>query len=263
MMIPQGTQKTTARKTVGIRERRNISLKGTMHTTIQDNGRAGVSWESTDTGSTQGDRGDENAEVHALGNLAVAPHEASVDVLAVGEGRLAADQVLETSNDLTTVVEDGVSDGSGVDGEEHAILDGRAGGEVGWRVCLITLLVEQRSVVVDDPQDIVPSTDVITNAGTVDEEVSGVPRVGVPNCEDNRGGDEHAEESIEDTIERVDEWVCGKGKLAPVPGREGVETKTANTTSNCSQVDVVRGNPGDPVEVGHGLNDVAGKRGVD
>jgi hypothetical protein len=155
MMMPQGMQKITARKTVGFREQQNINLEGTIHTTIQDNSRAGVSWESTDTGGTQGDRGDENAEVHVLGNLAVAPHEASVDVLAVGEGRLAADQVPETSDDLTTVVEDGVGDGSGVEGEEHAILNGHAGGEVSWRVCLVTLLVEQRGVVVDDPRDVV------------------------------------------------------------------------------------------------------------
>jgi hypothetical protein len=155
MMIPQGTQKTTARKTVGFRERQNINLKGTAHTTIQNNCRVGVSWESTYTGSTQGDRGDENAEVHVLGNLTVAPHEASVDILAVGEGGLAADQVPETSDDLTTVVEDGVGDSSGVDGEEYAIDKGRAGGEVTWRVCLITLLVKQRGVIVDDSRDVV------------------------------------------------------------------------------------------------------------
>jgi hypothetical protein len=89
--MPQGMQKITAMKTVGFRERQNINLEGTMHTTIQDNRRAGVGWESTDTGGTQSDRGDENAEVHVLGNLAITPHEASVDVLAVGEGRLAAD----------------------------------------------------------------------------------------------------------------------------------------------------------------------------
>ena len=112
-MIPQGTQNITARKTVGFCERQNIILKEAMHTTIQDDGRAGVSWESTNTGGTQCDRGDENAKVHVLGNLAVVPHEASVDVLAVGEGGLAADQVPETSNDLTTVVEDCVGDGSG------------------------------------------------------------------------------------------------------------------------------------------------------
>ena len=128
--MPQGTQKITARKTVGFREVRNTILKGTMHTTIQDDSRAGMSWKSADTGGTQGDRDDENDEVHALGNLAVASHEASVDVLAVGEGRLAADQSLETSDDLTAVVEDGVSDGSGVEGEERAIADYIGGGEV-------------------------------------------------------------------------------------------------------------------------------------
>ena len=97
----------------------------------------------------------------------------------------------------------------------------------------------------------------------VDGDVSGVPRVGVPNYKDNRGGDEHPEESIEDTIERVDERVCDKGKLAPVPGWEGVETKTAKIASNCSQVNVIRGNPGHPIEVGHGLDDIAGEPGVD
>ena len=55
-----------------------------------------------------------------------------MDVLAVGEGRLAADQVLETSNNLTAMVEDGVGDGSGVEGEERAIEEGHAGGKVSW-----------------------------------------------------------------------------------------------------------------------------------
>jgi hypothetical protein len=104
---------------------------------------------------------------------------------------------------------------------------------------------------------------VLSQTDIVDGDVSGVPRVGVPNCEDDQGGDERAEESVEDTIERVDERVCGNGKLVPVPGREGVETKTAKTASNCGQVDVVRGNPGHPVEVGHGPDDVAGEPGVD
>jgi hypothetical protein len=154
-MIPQGMQNITARKTVGFRERQNVNLEGTMHTTIQDNRRAGVSWESANTGSTQCNRGDEDTEVRVLGNLVVAPHETSVDVLAVGEGILAADQAPETGDDLMAMVEDGVGDGSGVEGEAHPIGEGVSGGEVSWRVCLITLLVEQRSVFVDDPQDVV------------------------------------------------------------------------------------------------------------
>jgi hypothetical protein len=97
----------------------------------------------------------------------------------------------------------------------------------------------------------------------VDGDVSGVPGVGVPNCEDDRGGDEHSEESVEDAIEGIDERVCGSGNPVPVQGREGVETKTAKSASNCSQVNVIRGNPGHPAEVGHGLDDIAGEPGVD
>ena len=78
-----------------------------------------------------------------------------MDVLAVGKGRLAADQVPEASDDLMAMVEDGVGEGSGVEGEEHAILNGHAGGEISWRVCLITLLAEQHGVDVDDPRDLV------------------------------------------------------------------------------------------------------------
>ena len=97
----------------------------------------------------------------------------------------------------------------------------------------------------------------------VDCDVSSVPRVCVPNCEDDRGGDERAEESVEDAIEGANEGVYNKGKLAPVPGGEGVEAKTTNAASDCSQVDVVWGDPGHPVEVGHGLDDVVGEPGVD
>jgi hypothetical protein len=93
----------------------------------------------------------------------------------------------------------------------------------------------------------------------VDGDIGGVPRVGVPNCEDDRGGDERAEEKVEDTIEGVGKGICSIVKLVPVPGREGIEAKATNAASDCSQVDVVRSDPGDPVEVGHGLNDVAGE----
>ena len=44
-----------------------------------------------------------------------------MDILGVGEGGLAADRVLETSNDLTAVVEVGVGDGRGVEGEIHPV----------------------------------------------------------------------------------------------------------------------------------------------
>ena len=90
-MIPQGIQKITARKTIRFGERKEINRKEITRTTIQDNSRTGVGWESTNSGSTQGDRDEEDSKVHIFGNLAVVPHEASVDVLAVGKGRLLAE----------------------------------------------------------------------------------------------------------------------------------------------------------------------------
>ena len=98
---------------------------------------------------------------------------------------------------------------------------------------------------------------------TVDGDVSGVPGVGVPYCEDDRGSDELAEETVEDTIERVDEGVAFNDELVPVPSREGVEANTINAAGNRSQVDIIRGNPCHPVEVGHGLDNVAGEPEVD
>jgi hypothetical protein len=174
-----------------------------IHTTIQDNSRTGVGGESTNTSSTQGDRGDENNKVRKLGNFTVVPHEASVDVLAVDKGRLAANQVLETSNNLATVVEKGVGNDGSVNGEEHAIAEGVTGGEVSRRVSLVTGLVEH-GVLIDDLQDLVTVTCVIPNVDIVDREVRGVPGIGIPNREDNRDGEECTEEHVEGTVEGVD-----------------------------------------------------------
>ena len=97
----------------------------------------------------------------------------------------------------------------------------------------------------------------------VDSNVSGIPGVGIPNREDNRGGDERAEEIIDDTVEGVDEGVSSDSKLVPVPGRERVEAETAYSASDSGYVDIIRSNPRYPVEVGYGLNDVVGEPEVD
>ena len=187
--MPQGMQKITARKTARFCERQIINQMKMIHTTIQDNSRAGVGWESTNASSTQGDRDEENSKVRKLGDLTIVPHEAGVDVLAVDKGRPAADQVLETSNDLTTVVEEGVGNSGSVNSEEHAVYEGVTGGEVSWRVSLVPGLVEH-AIIVDDIQNLVTSTVVIPNVVIVDGEVCGIPGVGVPNREDDRGGKE-------------------------------------------------------------------------
>ena len=155
-----------------------------------------------------------------------------------------------------------MGDGGGVNGEENAIDKSVASGEVSRRVSLVTLLVEH-GILVDDPQDLVATSGIVPNMVIVDTDVTSVPGVGVPNREDDRGGDEHAEENVKDTVEGVDEGVYDGGKLIPVPGRDGVEAKTATAASQRSQHDITRGNPGNPVEIRHGLGDVVGEPEVD
>ena len=51
--------------------------------------------------------------------------------------------------------------------------------------------------------------------------------------------------------------------MVPVKGGDGVDAKATDTASNRGQVDVIRGDPGHPVEVGHGCDDVVGEPEVD
>ena len=229
---------------------------------IQDDGRRGVGGISTDTSSTQSDRDYEDGEIDVLGNLLVAPHEAGVDILGVCKGGLAAGQVLETGDDLTTVVKVGVGDGRGVDGEEHAVEERVSGGEVQGRVSLVRGLVEE-TVCIDCLQDLVTSSSVIKYTVGIDWDVGSVPSVGVPDGEDDGEGDEGPEEGVEDAVERVDEWVTRHDTLVPIPCGEGVQSQTTVGAGDGSQVNVLGSDPGRPVEVGHGGDEVVGEPEVD
>ena len=89
---------------------------------------------STNTSSTKTDRDHEYGEVPPLRNLLVDGHEARVDVGVRLKTTLAADERLEALDDLGTVVQDGVRDGRGVDGEEEAVQERVGRGQVGRRV---------------------------------------------------------------------------------------------------------------------------------
>lgn len=164
-------------------ERQNDNCRETILATIQDDGRVGVSWECADAKGTQCDRNDEDTKINTLGNFPVLPHKASVYVLAIGEDRLAGDQVLEARKDLATVVEDGVGDGGSVNGKEYAVYEGVPGGEVSGGIGLVAGLVEH-GVIVHDLQHFVTATGVVPDVVVVNRNVSGVPCVRVPNRED-------------------------------------------------------------------------------
>ena len=144
-----------------------------------------------------------------------------MDILAISKGRLAVDQVPETGNDLATVVKERVGDGGGVNCEEHAVDEGVACGEVSGGVSLVASFVEH-CVPTNDLGNLVTATCVIPNVVIVDGDVSGVPGVGIPDREGDRGGDERAEEIVKDTVERVDKGVSSDRQLVPVPSGEGV-----------------------------------------
>lgn len=185
-----------------------------------------------------------------------------MDVPAVGIGRLASDQAFEARNEFAAMVEEGMGDGSGVKGEEYAVADYVTGAEVSRRISLVTGLVEH-AVLVNDFQDVVTASGVIPNMVIVDWEVARVPGVAVPNRKDDRSGEERAEENVYDTVARADQRVHSDGSLIPVKGGEGVKADAADTAGNRGQNDVGRFDPSDPVEVGHGPDDVVREPEVD
>jgi len=63
--------------------------------------------------------------------------------------------------------------------------------------------------------------------------------------------------------EGTDKGIGDRNKLVPIKGGERVQSQTGHATSNCSKLDVIWGNPSDPVEVRHRLHDVVGEPEVD
>ena len=171
---------------MGCRERQNDNPKGLVLATVQGNGRVSVGWESTKAEGTQGDRNEEDSKVSTLGNLTVFPHEAGMNILVIGKDRLGGNQILDARENLTTMVKDRVGDGGSVNRKEYAVDEGVTGREVSWRISLVTRLIE-RGVFIHNLQHLVTVTSVVPNVVIVDRDVSRVPRVCIPNREDNRG----------------------------------------------------------------------------
>ena len=71
------------------------------------------------------------------------------------------------------------------------------------------------------------------------------------------------ESSIGTYEEGANKGVSDHNKLVPIEGREWVQSQTGHATSNCSELDVIWGNPSDPVEVRHRLDDIVGEPEVD
>ena len=63
--------------------------------------------------------------------------------------------------------------------------------------------------------------------------------------------------------EGIDKWIGHRSNDVPIEGGEGVQPQTGYAAGNRSEFNVLRGNPSDPVEVRHRLEDVVGEPEVD
>ena len=63
--------------------------------------------------------------------------------------------------------------------------------------------------------------------------------------------------------EGADKGISNYNKLVPIKGGEGVQSQTGHTTSNCGELDALRSDPSDPVEIRHCLEDIVGKPEID
>ena len=63
--------------------------------------------------------------------------------------------------------------------------------------------------------------------------------------------------------EGINEGIGKYNELIPIQGGEGVQSQPSYATGNCSKLNVIWGNPSDPVEVRHRLEDVVREPEVD
>ena len=63
--------------------------------------------------------------------------------------------------------------------------------------------------------------------------------------------------------EGIDKRIGEYNKLVPIEGGDGVQPQTGDATGDRSELDILWGDPGDPVEVRHRLDDVVGEPEVD
>jgi len=59
--------------------------------------------------------------------------------------------------------------------------------------------------------------------------------------------------------EGIDKGINKRGKLSPIERRDWIQSQTGHATGNRSKLNILGGNPGDPVEVRHRLDDVVGE----
>ena len=63
--------------------------------------------------------------------------------------------------------------------------------------------------------------------------------------------------------EGTDKGISNRNKLIPIEGRGRIQSQTGHATRNRSELNILGGNPCNPVEVRHRLDDVVGEPEID
>ena len=181
--------------------------------TIQRGGGGGVGGVSGDASRTETDGNTQDDRVYPLRNLFVRPHQAGVDVPGMIEGRFTTDQVFEPGNNLATVIQSDVSDGSSIGCKIDAVEEAVPGGQTrdttstksnrkgsedvirDGRLGLIGSFVEYGLVVDDLPDFIIPAS-VVEHTVGVDREMASVPSIGEPDRSNDGEGEESTKEDL-------------------------------------------------------------------
>jgi len=136
-------------------------------------------------GNRPEDEGDDESDSEPpVGNVAVARHEASVNIL------LIFDVCAELLHDVTSVPQVGVSNNGGERGEAQTVVDDKRRGEEDWGVVAVLLHIEE--AVRNDFERVEWETGVRVSLGGGNWEVGGVPAV----CEVDDWDDEPEPEQV-------------------------------------------------------------------
>lgn len=229
--------------------------------TVDDDGRGGKRWEGTDAGETATHGGKQDREIPPVRNFWVSAHETHVDIVGkVGTVDCLAtpDQSLEADGEFVSVEQDDVGESSSVYSEEEDVNDGVSSSEIRLGVGLVLFIIEDTAFV-DDFQNLIPLPRIVESLIRVDGEVCGVVRVGPPETDDDKAGDEHPSKVVKDREDRGSKRVKLNSDLVPVKGVDGVEAQTRESARDGGQDNVLRSDPSHPVEVGEILEDESGE----
>jgi len=105
-------------------------------------------------------------------------------------------QISEPEGNFIAMEQKHVRHGGRIDGKETSIDNGVSGTEVGGAVVHVFLMVVH-ALFVDRLQDLVAFSEMVVDSIRVDGKISGVPRVGVPDAENDEAEEEHAERAVE------------------------------------------------------------------